>query len=330
MYDIAIVGAGPAGLSAAIYGQRAGKKTVVFEGYTYGGQIVNTPEIENYPGIKNISGFDYATGLYEQATGLGAEVIFEQVLGVEEAFGGAGDVPVTGGEVSDGANDTVVSAKGKRVFKITTSGGTYEAKAVILATGAKNRHLGIDREEALTGRGISYCATCDGVFYKGKAVAVNGGGNTAIEDAMFLTNYCSKVYVIHRRDEFRGEKEGLEALKKKGNVEFVLNSTVTELLGEDKLSGVRVKNKLTGEEKDIAVDGLFIAIGQEPDNKAFSELAELDKAGYIISGEDCLTKTPGIFTAGDCRTKQVRQLVTAASDGAVAALAACGYINTLI
>ncbi len=302
MYDIAIVGAGPAGLSAAIYGQRAGKKTAAFEGYTYGGQIVNTPEIENYPGIKNISGFDYATGLYEQATGLGAEVIFEQVLEVTNE---------------------------NKIFKITTSGGTYEAKSVILATGAKNRHLGIEREDALTGRGISYCATCDGAFYKGKAVAVNGGGNTAIEDAMFLTNYCSRVYVIHRRDEFRGEKEGLAALKKKENVEFVLNSTVTELLGEDRLSGVRVKNKLTGEERDIAVEGLFIAIGQEPDNKAFSELAELDKAGYIISGEDCMTRTPGLFTAGDCRTKQVRQLVTAASDGAVAALAACGYVDKL-
>ena len=308
MYDIAIVGAGPAGLSSAIYGQRAGKSTVVFEGYTYGGQIVNTPEIENYPAIKNISGFDFATGLYEQASALGAEVVFEKVLAVEK---------------TDGSDE-----KGS-YFTVTTTGGKYEAKTVILATGAKNRHLGVSREDELTGRGISYCATCDGAFYKGKAVAVNGGGNTAIEDAMFLTNYCSKVYVIHRRDEFRGEKEGLEALKKKENVEFVLNSTVKELLGEEKLSGVRVVNKLSGEERDIEVDGLFIAIGQEPDNGSFAELAELDKAGYIVSGEDCMTKTPGLFTARDCRTKQVRQLVTAASDGAVAALAACGYIDKM-
>ncbi|MCR5148246.1 MAG: thioredoxin-disulfide reductase [Eubacterium sp.] len=309
MYDIIIVGAGPAGLSAAIYGQRAGKKTAVFESYSYGGQIVNTPEIENYPAIKKISGFDYATALYEQASELGAEVIFDKVESVS---------------VKDGSEST----DGK-LFEVKTLGGVYEAKAVILATGAKNRHLGVDREEALTGRGVSYCATCDGAFYKGKDVAVNGGGNTALEDAMFLTNYCNKVYVIHRRDEFRGEKETLLALQKKYNVEFVLNSSVVKLLGEDRLSGIEVRNKLTEEVREINVDCLFVAIGQEPDNQAFKDVAELDKAGYIISGESCTTKTPGLFTAGDCRTKQVRQLVTAASDGAVAALAACSYVDML-
>ena len=302
MIDIIIVGAGTAGLSAAIYTARAGKKALVFESYTYGGQIVNTPEIENYPGIKNISGFDYATGLYEQATGLGAEVKFEKVLSVDKKEDGKG-------------------------FIVKTGKNSYEAKAVILATGAKNRHLGIDKEEALTGRGISYCATCDGAFYRGKDVAVNGGGNTAIEDAMFLSNYCSKVYVIHRREGFRAENETLESLRKKENVEFVLNASITSILGEDRLSGIEVTDKNSGEKKEIKIDGLFIAIGQEPDNKDFEELVDLDKGGYIIAGENCRTKTEGIYTAGDCRTKDVRQLVTAASDGAIAALAACSFID---
>jgi thioredoxin reductase (NADPH) len=301
MYDIAIVGAGPAGLSAAIYAQRAGKKTVLFEAYTYGGQIINTPKIENYPGIKDISGFDYATGLFDQALSFGAEIVFEQVTAVNK---------------SD-------------CFVITTTAGTYEAQAVIIATGAKNRHLGLEKEEALTGRGISYCATCDGAFFKGKNVAVNGGGNTAIEDATFLSGYCSKVYVIHRREGFRAEKGSLQALREKDNVEFVLNATITDLVGEDKLSAVVVTDKLSGQTREIAVDGLFIAIGQVPDNTVFSEIAELDQSGYVLSGEDCTTKTPGLFTAGDCRTKHVRQLVTAASDGAVAALAACSYIDKL-
>ena len=304
MIDIIIVGAGPAGLSAAIYAARAGKKALVFESYTYGGQIVNTPEIENYPGIKNISGFDYATGLYEQATGLGAEVKFEKVLSVDKKEDGKG-------------------------FIVKTGKNSYEAKAVILATGAKNRHLGIDKEEALTGRGISYCATCDGAFYRGKDVAVNGGGNTAIEDAMFLSNYCSKVYVIHRREGFRAENETLESLRKKENVEFVLNASITSILGEDRLSGIEVTDKNSGEKKEIKIDGLFIAIGQEPDNKDFEELVDLDKGGYIIAGENCRTKTEGIYTAGDCRTKKVRQLATATSDGAAAATAAIEYINSL-
>ena len=301
MADVIIIGAGPAGLSAAIYVQRAGKSALVLEAYTYGGQIVNTPEVENYPGIAKISGFDFATALYEQATALGAELVFDRAVKLEEQDG---------------------------VKKITTeSGAEYTAKAVILATGAKNRHLGIDREEELTGRGISYCATCDGAFFKGKPVAVNGGGNTALEDALFLSNYCSKVYIIHRREGFRGEPGQLESLRQKGNVEFVLNATVTALIGTPKLSAVEVTDKNTGEKKELAVDGLFIAIGQEPDNQAFADLVDLDKAGYITAGEDCRTKTPGIFTAGDCRTKTVRQLTTAASDGAVAALAACSYLG---
>lgn len=302
MIDVIIVGAGPAGLSAAIYVERAGKHAVCFEMLTIGGQIVNTPDIANYPGIKNISGFEFSMGLYEQATELGAEVIYDKVSAVEK--------------LED------------NTFKVTTgSGEVYEAKAVILATGAKNRHLGLDKEEELTGRGVSYCATCDGAFFKGKDVAVNGGGNTALEDALFLTNYCNKVYIIHRRDEFRGEPQNLEAVKKKDNIEFILNSTISELKGDKALEAVVVKNKETLEEKEIPVSGLFIAIDQEPDNGDFRPVADLDNSGYIVADEKCLTKTPGIFVAGDCRTKDVRQLTTAASDGAVAALAACTYIS---
>lgn len=301
MTDIVIVGAGTAGLSAAIYGVRAGKSVLVFEGNTYGGQIVNTPEIENYPGIKNTSGFEFATGLYEQATGLGAEVVFEEVLKVED----------------------------KGAYKLVmTAHQTVEAKAVILAAGAKNRPFGLAREEEWVGKGVSYCATCDGAFYKGKDVAVAGGGNTALEDAQFLTNYCNKVYLIHRRDQFRGDQKTVELLKKKENVEFVLNAQISALLGEDRLSGVEVQDKATGKKRELAVDGFFVAIGQVPQNAIFSDLVTTDDGGYIVAGEDCKTNVAGIFTAGDCRTKTVRQLTTAASDGAVAALAACGYIDS--
>lgn len=299
MTDIIIIGAGTAGLSAAIYALRAGKSVLVMEQLTYGGQIINTPEVENYPGIKSISGFDFAQGLYEQAEALGAELKYEQVTGIED------------GEVK----------------KVKTSGGEYECKAIILATGAKNRPLGLDKETEFIGSGISYCATCDGAFFKGRVVAVNGGGNTALEDALFLSNYCKKVYLIHRRDEFRGEVKQVEKLKEKENIEFVLNSTITGLLGENELKGVRVHDKVSGEDKDIELDGLFIAIGQMPENAAFAPLVELDKGGYIVAGEDCKTNVAGIYAAGDCRTKTVRQLTTAAADGAVAALAACAYID---
>ena len=234
--------------------------------------------------------------LYEQATGLGMEYRNERVIEIK---------------VSDGNIKTVVTEK-----------GVYECKAVIIATGAKNRHLGLDKEEEFTGRGVSYCATCDGAFFRGKEVAVAGGGNTAIEDALFLSNYCSRVYVIHRREEFRGDKKGVDRLADKDNVEFVLNSTVEEILGENGLEGVRVKNRAENTEKVISVSGLFIAVGQVPDNDRFKNVAKLDEKGYIIAGEDCRTGTDGIFAAGDCRTKGVRQLVTASSDGAVAGLAA--------
>ena len=305
MIDVLIIGAGPAGLSAAIYVERAGKHAVCLEAMTVGGQIVNTPDIANYPGIKKVSGFEFAMGLSEQATELGADIVYEQAVKIRE-----------------------IEEDGERAFSVLAeSGKEFTARSVIIATGAKNRRLGIDREEALTGRGVSYCATCDGAFFRGKDVAVNGGGNTALEDALFLVNYCTKVYIIHRRDEFRGEPKNLEAVKSKPNVEFVLDSTITELKGDRNLEAVVVKNKNTGELREIPVAGLFIAIGQEPDNGAFADMAAIDDKGYIIADESCTTRIPGIFVAGDCRTKTVRQLTTAASDGAVAALAACSYIG---
>lgn len=300
MYDIIIIGAGPAGLSAAVYGQRADKKTLLIDEKGYGGQIINTPEVENYPAIKSISGFEFASNLYEQASGLGAELVFEKAVGIEE-------------------NDGIKIVK--------TEENRYETKTVIVATGAKNRPLGLPREEELTGRGVAYCATCDGAFFRGKRVAVVGGGNTALEDAELLSGLAEQVYLIHRRDSFRGEQTQVRRLLEKDNIEFVLNCVPTEFVGEEKVEGLRVKNTKTDEEEFLSVDGVFVAIGQMPDNEAFAAQVGLDEKGYVTAGEDCLTNTAGIFVAGDCRTKKVRQLATAVSDGAVAALAAVEYIN---
>lgn len=301
IYDIVIIGAGPAGLSAAVYGQRAGKKTLLIDARGFGGQILNTPEVENYPGIKKVSGFEFASGLYEQASGQGAEIVYEKAVGIE-----AGNPMV-----------------------VRTETGSYEARAVILATGAKNRPLGIPTEEKFAGAGVSYCATCDGAFFRGRTVAVIGGGNTALEDAEVLSGLAEKVYLVHRRDRFRGEQAGVKRLLTKDNVEFVLDSVPVEILGEMTVSGLKVRDVKTEAERILDVQGIFVAIGQMPDNGDFADVAELDETGYIAAGEDCLTKTPGLFTAGDCRTKKVRQLTTAAADGAVAALAAVDYINGL-
>lgn len=300
MYDMIIIGAGTAGLSAAIYGVRAGKSVLLLEEKVYGGQIITTPEVENYPGIRQISGYEFAENLYQQAISLGAELKYEKAVKL----------------VNEGT--------GK---KVVTNHGEHVGRSVILATGAKNRHLGIEREEEFTGAGISYCATCDGAFYREKDVAIVGGGSTALEDAGFLSNYCRTVYVIHRRDQFRGEDRLLQALRKKENVRYVLDSQVIRLNGGQRLESVTVKNRKTEEEQELPVSGLFIAIGQEPDNRSFDDWVELDEGGYIQAGENCRTKTEGIFTAGDCRTKTVRQLATAAADGAVAALAACAYLE---
>ena len=300
--DILIIGGGCAGLSAAIYGVRAGRSVLVLEGRALGGQIINTPDIENYPGIAHISGFEFAMNLSEQAKALGAEIRMEEVLSLTKEEG---------------------------IFHVQTSGGSYEASAVILATGAKNRPLGLPREQELIGKGISYCATCDGMFFRRKDVAVNGGGNTALEDAAFLAKYCNKVWLIHRRDAFRGDEKSVERLRSLENVEFILNSTVTGLDGDGKLESIRVTDKFTGEETSIPVSGLFIAIGQAPVAGIFADLAELDAQGYLVADESCRTKTPGLFAAGDARTKTVRQLATAASDGAAAALAAAKYLDEI-
>lgn len=300
MADIIIVGAGPAGLSAAIYARRAGMDTVLYEGEMYGGQIVNTPEVENYPAIAKISGFDFAQDLYNQAMNLGAVLEFDRVASIAKTDSG---------------------------FEVTLdSGSKNTAKAVILAVGASNRHLGIAREDEFLGKGISYCATCDGAFYKEKTVAVNGGGNTAVEDAIYLAGIVSKVYLIHRRNEFRADDVLVEAAKKLPNIEIVTPYSIESLLGEPKLSGVELTNKEDGSKKTIDVDGLFVAIGQEPKTADFKDLVTL-AGGYVDAGENCKTNVEGIFVAGDCRTKKVRQLTTACSDGAVAALAAIDYIK---
>lgn len=302
MYDVIVIGAGPAGLSAAIYAQRAGKKVLVLEGKSYGGQIINTSKIENYPGIQEVSGFGFATGLYEQAKAMGAEISYEKCLKIEKI------------DDSD-PTEFVVSCKSKQ----------YTARSVILAVGAVNRKLGLEKEEKLTGKGVSYCATCDGAFYKEKNVAVVGGGNTALEDAIFLSNYCKNVYLIHRRDTFRGEKKWEMLLRERSNVHFYLEQTVSELVGEERLQGVKLRHVASGKETSLEVEGLFIAVGQKPATSDFASLLETDQGGYMMAGEDCQTSIPGIYVAGDCRVKQVRQLTTAVADGSVAALAACAY-----
>ncbi len=320
MYDMIIIGAGPAGLSAAIYGVRAGKSVLVLEGKTYGGQIINTPEVENYPGIQKMSGFEFAKGLYEQAKNLGAQIKMEKAVSVEKReTGEQSDMEAAEADENESGTDA-------SVFVVSTSKNSYEGGALILAMGAKNRMLGLPGEQELTGAGISYCATCDGMFYRDKVVAVNGGGSTALEDALFLSNYCKEVYLIHRRDAFRGEQKLVDALTKRENVRFILNSVVTALIGDGRLEGVSIKNK-DGEEKTLKVDGLFIAIGQEPETALTKEMADMDEKGYIQAGEDCRTSVPGVFVAGDCRTKTVRQLTTAAADGAVAALMAVEYLG---
>lgn len=297
--DIAIIGAGTAGMSAAIYAKRAGKNVVMLEGYMPGGQIVVTPEVDNYPALGKVSGYDFAMGLYNQATELGTEMISAEVKKVSRSDGG---------------------------FLIEYDGGELWAKALIIATGAKNRKLEVKDEEKLTGYGVSYCATCDGAFFRGKTVAVVGGGNTAFEDAEVLASMCSKVYLVHRREGFRAEPEKVAKVKNMPNVEFVLNAKVVSLIGGDKVEGVILEDTVTGEKKELKLDGVFVAVGQTPSTDIFEGLVRRDKAGYIVADESCIAGD-GVFVAGDCRTKKVRQLVTAAADGSVAALAASEYCS---
>ncbi len=294
-----IIGGGTAGMTAAIYGQRAGKRTVIIEGTNFGGQITSSTNVENYPGIASVSGSEFSMNLLDQAMKLGAETIVDQVSAVTKEEG---------------------------MFVLETSEKAYPCRSVILATGVTHRHLGIEKEEKLVGAGVSYCATCDGAFFRGRDVAVIGGGNTALQDAEFLSNYCRKVYLVHRRDEFRGEKSLVKRLEEKENVEFVLSATVKDILGESMVEGLILHNKKTEEDFQIEVSGVFVAIGHIPQNDRFKALVELDEGGFIEAKEDCLTSCPGVFAAGDCRTKEVRQLTTAAADGAVAGLAACKYL----
>lgn len=295
MLDAIIIGAGTAGMTAGIYLARRGMSAIIFENNAYGGQIINSPHIANYPGIKDVSGFDFATGLFEQVTELGGSIEFADVTEIR----------------TEGGKKTVV-----------TSDGEYECRNIIIASGASNRKIGLDNEDELIGRGVSYCATCDGAFFKDKDVAVVGGGNTALDDARFLSEICKTVYLIHRRDTFRGDNTTAELLKNTKNVKFVLNSVPSELITDDDgmLSGVKILNKLSGESEILSISGLFAAVGQVP-NTAFLKGSgvNLDEYNYIIAGEDCRTNIDGIYAAGDCRTKTLRQLTTAAADGSVAA-----------
>ena len=299
MYDIIIIGGGPAGLTAATYARRAGRSVLVIEKHAFGGQITWSPKVENFPSVLSISGAELGDRLLEQAMEHGAEVELDEVTGVSLD----GDI--------------------KRVH--TESGAEFECRALIIATGARPRMLGIEREDELVGSGVCYCAVCDGAFYKGHPVAVNGGGNSALQDALLLSEKCSRVYLIHRRSTFRGEAKLVEALRERENVEFVLNASIVGLTGGGELEGVVVEQD--GARREIPVDGLFVAIGHAPDNGVFAPLMDLTESGYADSGEDCTTRTPGVFVAGDCRRKSVRQLTTAMADGSAAALAACGYLG---
>ena len=299
MYDIIIIGAGPSGLTAAIYARRASKKVLVLEAKNYGGQIINTLDIENYPVEPHISGYDFSTRLYNQVKDLGAEIKFERAIDIRD---------------------------NKDYKEVITDKNEYKCLSIILATGSENRKLGLENEDELIGKGISYCATCDGAFYKNKVVAVQGGGNTAVEDALYLSDIAKKVYLIHRRDEFRADKKSIKQLEKKENIEIIYNSIVTKLNKDKKLESIEITDK-DNNKTTIEVSGLFIAVGRIPETQNFSKLVNMDSNGYVISDETCHTNIEGIFVSGDNRTKEVRQLVTAASDGAVSAIEAIKYIN---
>ena len=304
MFDIAIIGAGPAGLTAGIYARRAGKTAVIFESTGIGGQIAQAGHVENYPAISSISGIDLSNAMYEQAEALGCEFVFDNVKSVERQ---------------------------EEAFKIVADYEMAEAKTVILATGARCRHLDIPGEEELIGKGVSYCAVCDGAFYKNKDVIVIGGGNSALEDALYLSNYCNKVTVVHRRDVFRADLAEVEKIKAKQNIETVMNARPTAINskaenGHALFSSVTLSHS-DGTTADLSADGVFIAVGRIPQNTAFAGLVELDSEGYIVADENCRTSAKGVFVAGDCRKKGIRQLTTAVADGTVAALAAIALID---
>lgn len=300
MYDIIIVGAGAAGMTAALYALRNGKTVLVLESESLGGQIATSPRLENFPSIKEISGEAFADNLFEQITDLGAETEIEKVEKIEKENG---------------------------VFKVKTEYNEYEGKSVVIATGVKHKHLKTDRED-LVGKGVYYCAICDGAFYKGKEVAVIGDGNTALQYALLLAGYCKKVYVYTLFDKFFGDARLVKVLKSKENIEVRPNTSVIGFEGENELTAILYKDK-DGNVNKHEIPAVFVAIGQIPDNKKFENLVDLDKDGYIIADESCKTKTEGLFVAGDCRTKAVRQVATAVADGAVAATNASVYLESL-
>lgn len=296
MYDIIIIGGGCAGLTAAVYAARAGKSVLVIEGNTFGGQITAAPKIENYPAVSSVSGMEFANNLFSQAESAGAQFEFDTVT-----------------EIIDGEIKTV-----------KTEYGCFTAKAVIIAIGSTHKKLNIDGEERLFGLGISYCAVCDGAFFKGKTAAVAGGGNTAFSDALYLSSICKKVYLVHRRSEFRADNVLIRRIQECENVEIITNSVITKIIGEKSVTGILLDKN--GENKEIQTDSLFVAIGLQPESTIYEKLVNVDQNGYIIAGEDCKTSKKGILAAGDCRTKSIRQLTTAAADGANAAIAACAEV----
>ncbi len=301
MYDITIVGAGPAGMTAALYALRAQKKVLLLDGEGYGGQITKSRNVENYPGCANVNGMDLAEGMMAQLREMNVEWKMSSVKEIRKTDEGF----------------EVIPARGEPIH----------SRTVILATGLKHRQLGVPGEETYIGRGVSFCAVCDGAMFRGREVAVIGGGNTAVGDALYLSEICSKVYLIHRRQGFRAEEELLARAKASEKIEFITDTVITEMVGEMTLNSLKLKNTVTGEARELCVAGVFEAIGQLPQNEAFSDLVACDESGYIIAGEDCKTNVEGIFAAGDCRTKAIRQLTTATADGTVASLAAIDLLG---
>jgi thioredoxin reductase (NADPH) len=307
MYDLIIIGSGPAGLSAAVYAKRAGLNMIIIEkNPVSGGQIIDTYEVDNYLGIPGVNGFDLAMKFREHADKLGAEFV---------------DATVSGIQIVDKGSATKAP-----VYKVVTDNGEYEGHTVILATGAHHSKLGVPGEEEYTGKGVSYCATCDGAFYKGKVTAVNGGGDVAVEDAIFLSRFSSKVYLIHRRDELRATKILQDELFGIDNIEVIWDSVVKEIKGEDKVTTLKLENVKTKEECDLNVDGIFVAIGIHPSTDLFLDIVDCDENGYVIANENGETSTPGIFVAGDSRKKRLRQIVTAVADGANAVTAVTDFL----
>ena len=302
LYDIIIIGAGPAGLTAAIYARRAEKSVLIIEKETFGGQITSSPKVENYPGFLEVSGNELADRLIEQVFAQGGEIELDTVTAIE---GEAGNYTVKG------------------------LSKDYEARAVIIAAGSHHRRLGLDGEERLTGAGISYCAVCDGAFFRGQTVAVIGGGNSALVDAVLLSDGCEKVYIVQNLAYLTGEERLRKILAERPNVEIIYSSVVEKIVGNESLSSIEIKNTENGERRSLKVDGMFVCIGQAPENQPFSSRVALDSYGYITSDESCIPEGSdgGIFVAGDCRTKTVRQVTTAVADGATAALAACRFLD---